>query len=690
MSADKLNQHMVNAWSAPLVRWVALFAVGMLLFVVGAVGSLGQMSSLSPSNMPAIWGKSDDQLWAEAFKWADEGQFDRARNVANRAKDQTLEPVLSWVEYRSGQTQASVDDIGQFIDDYAHFPGIRQAEISRQSLLKLTLSDAEMLTYYDEHSPVNFAAQLHRLQTLERLGRADEASAIAARYWRTRTLRPADQDALFAAFGNSFSPKDHSDRLNHLITQGARSSGPKLVPLLEPKLQAFATAWIEQQTVFDDADGLDATLQHHPHFAVPAVIALDAKGDVETALSTLESIPDALRLPRFEWRARHIVTRELLKQQRFEEAFRLVSDHRLDQRYGSGGDTRAEAYWLTGWIAFTRLGRIDTAEQQFQQALSVARSSNWKAQSLYWLATARTAQAQIAEAASLLEQCAALAHTYYGQRCLVERDQNLFVDGLPVALADFELSDFADGDKQSMLQATAALLRIGRTRDATKFLYQLSASAKTPKDVAILGQLARRYKINRTSFGIAWLTADRQLYELGAMLPVLDTELLTPVSLDLSLLHAIASRESIFVIDAKSSKGALGLMQVLPTTGERMANNLGLEWDQDRMTQDGGYNFTIGAAYLEQLSDRFDGNLLLAIAGYNAGPGNVDRWITDFGNPSEPNVDADIWIENIPFRETRNYVKDVLARYNLYRAFMGEQAIAPFTPNELSASVAGS
>ena len=128
-------------------------------------------------------------------------------------------------------------------------------------------------------------------------------------------------------------------------------------------------------------------------------------------------------------------------------------------------------------------------------------------------------------------------------------------------------------------------------------------------------------------------------------------------------------------------------MQVLPTTGERMASTLGLEWDKDRMTQDGGYNFTIGAAYLDQLTERFDGNLLLAIAGYNAGPGNVDRWITDFGNPNDPNVDADIWIENIPFRETRNYVKDVLARYNLYRAFMGGQPIAPFTPDDLSVSV---
>ena len=684
MTRGKFKAYLSTAWANPIFRWVGLFGLGILLFVVGAVGSLGQINSLAPGTMPSIWGKSDDQLWAEAFEWADQGQFDRAHNVASRSKDQTLAPILSWVEYRSGQSQASVEEIGQFIYDYAHFPGIRQAEISRQSLLKLTLTDEAMLTYYDQHSPVNFAAQLHRLQTLARSGREDEAATTAARYWRTRTLRNADQDALLEAFGSEFTPQDHQDRLKHLITHGARTSGSKLVPLLSPEWQALASAWLERRGVDET---IDATLTAHPVFVIPAVMAFDAEGDVEAALTALESIPPALRLPRFEWRARHIVSRELLKRERNEDALRLASAHGLNQANGQSGDTLAEAHWLTGWIALTRLDQIDLAQKEFQKALKAARSSNWKAQSLFWLATANEAQGDTDDAKAHLDQCATLAHTYYGQQCLAAMDQTLFADGLPMANSNLNLIDFAGGNRQSMLHATAALLRIDRDRDATKFLYQLSASAETPDDVAILGQLARTYDMNRTSFGIAWLTADRRLFELGSMLPILDTKLMAPVSLDLSLLHAIASRESIFVLDAKSSKGALGLMQVLPATGERMARHLGIDWDEERMTRDAGYNFTIGAAYLDQLATRFDGNLLLAIASYNAGPGNIDRWIADFGNPSDPSVDAEVWVESIPFRETRNYVKDVLARYNLYRAFMSDKPVALFTSDSLSASV---
>ena len=684
MIRGNFKSYLSTAWANPLLRWVGLFGLGILLFVVGAVGSLGQINSLAPGTMPSIWRKSDDQLWAEAFEWADQGQFDRARNVANRSKEQTLSPVLSWVEYRSGQSQASVEEIGQFIYDYGHFPGIRQAEISRQSLLKLTLSDEEMLAYYDQHAPVNFAAQLHRLKTLIRSGRENEAAATAARYWRTRTMRSADQDALLAAFGSELTPPDHQDRLKHLITHGARASGPNLVPFLTPEWQDLASAWLERRTADET---IDATLKAHPVFVIPAVMAFDAEGDVDAAFAALESIPAALRLPRFEWRARHIVTRELLKRERYEDALRLVSMHGLNQAYGQSGDTLAEAHWLTGWIALTRLNQVDRAQEEFQKARKAARSSNWKAQSLFWLAKADEAQGDSDDAKAYLDQCTALAHTYYGQQCLAAMDKDLFAEGLPVANSDFDLPDFAGGNREHMLQATAALLRIDRDRDATKFLYQLSASARTPEDVAILAQLARTHDMNRTSFGIAWLTADRRLFELGSMLPILDSKLMAPVSLDLSLLHAIASRESIFVLDAKSSKGALGLMQVLPATGERMARRLDLDWDEDRMTHDAGYNFTIGAAYLDQLATRFDGNLLLAIASYNAGPGSIDRWIADFGNPSDPGVDAEAWVESIPFRETRNYVKDVLARYNLYRAFMSEKPVTLFTPGSLSASV---
>ena len=153
MTRGKFKPYLSTAWANPLFRWVGLFGLGILLFVVGAVGSLGQINSLAPGTMPSIWGKSDDQLWAEAFEWADQAVRPRPQCCKAAAK---IKPRPLFLGLNTEAAKAkSVEEIGQFIDDYAHFPGIRQAEISRQSLLKLTLTDEEMLAYYDRHSPVN-------------------------------------------------------------------------------------------------------------------------------------------------------------------------------------------------------------------------------------------------------------------------------------------------------------------------------------------------------------------------------------------------------------------------------------------------------------------------------------------------------------------------------------------------------
>ena len=109
-------------------------------------------------------------------------------------------------------------------------------------------------------------------------------------------------------------------------------------------------------------------------------------------------------------------------------------------------------------------------------------------------------------------------------------------------------------------------------------------------------------------------------------------------------------------------------MQVMPGTGKITARAAGLSYSLSRLSTDRDYNARIGQCYLAQLLERFDGSYPLAIAGYNAGPGRVSRWLEEFGDPREGEIDLIDWIERIPFRETRNYVQRVLEGMNIYRA----------------------
>ena len=132
-------------------------------------------------------------------------------------------------------------------------------------------------------------------------------------------------------------------------------------------------------------------------------------------------------------------------------------------------------------------------------------------------------------------------------------------------------------------------------------------------------------------------------------------------------LMAIARRESAFFPGARSPVGARGLMQIMPATGKQVASSLGQpHTDADLYSVE--HNVLLGSAYYRQLLDRFAGNRVFALTAYNAGPHRVDRWRNEAGE----GLPVEIWIETIPFRETRNYVQAVLSYNVVFQYLMGD------------------
>lgn len=119
--------------------------------------------------------------------------------------------------------------------------------------------------------------------------------------------------------------------------------------------------------------------------------------------------------------------------------------------------------------------------------------------------------------------------------------------------------------------------------------------------------------------------------------------------------YGIARSESLFMRDVRSSAGAVGLMQLMPATGRQSAKEIQLPWSGIATLTDSTSNIRLGTHYLGKMFARFDNNRILATAAYNAGPARVDAWLPETGS-----MDGRIWIENIPFNETRAYVRRVL------------------------------
>ena len=144
--------------------------------------------------------------------------------------------------------------------------------------------------------------------------------------------------------------------------------------------------------------------------------------------------------------------------------------------------------------------------------------------------------------------------------------------------------------------------------------------------------------------------------------------------IDLALAFAVARRESNFVADTRSPAGAVGVMQLMPGTARQVARRLGLKRPNTRSLRNPTLNIRLGTHYLTSMLKTFDGNPALALAAYNAGPNAVRQWL-----PKE-RMDADIWIDTIPYDETRKYVRSVLEYAAIYR-LLKDMPVQPLWPS---------
>ena len=163
--------------------------------------------------------------------------------------------------------------------------------------------------------------------------------------------------------------------------------------------------------------------------------------------------------------------------------------------------------------------------------------------------------------------------------------------------------------------------------------------------------------------------------------PKLFTHNANKYQLDSSYIYAITRQESSFDEHANSPAGAQGYMQLMPQTAKETARKIGLKsYREQAQLKEGGVNVQLGSAYFKMLLKRYKGNRILATAAYNAGPNRIDRWKN---NKNKQGLAMDSWIETIPYKETRRYVKNVLA-YNVIYQHILEQPLELMTSDELN------
>ena len=277
-----------------------------------------------------------------------------------------------------------------------------------------------------------------------------------------------------------------------------------------------------------------------------------------------------------------------------------------------------------------------------------AREPEWR----YWRAVALDRTGRPAEAMLTYGQLAR-ERDYYGF---------LAADAVGVEYA-METDDIrADEDvlarlaMDPKLQRAAELFRTGLDGRA-RSEWDEATRDLPPEDKVQAVLLAQRW--NWPSRAISLAARTGQFDSLETRYPLPHYELFEAsakgADIPVSWAYGVARSESLFMRDIRSSAGAIGLMQLMPATGRRTAGELKMPYQGIATLTDPESNIRLGSSYLAKMKNRFDGHPAVATAAYNAGPSRVSRWLPDSGD-----VDARIWVETIPFRETRDYVRRVL------------------------------
>jgi soluble lytic murein transglycosylase len=621
--------------------------------------------------LPSLRSTDQRQAYAGAFEALDQGRVDEARRLAREGKDRLGAKIFRWAELQQPRSGASFEDIAGFMDANPGWPNqdtlARRAE---EALIERT-DDSVVLAWFVLRGPATADGAMRYIEALQRAGERDKALKLIRDTWVGYSFGGAQESQFLKRYKQHLGSKDHVERLDRLIWDGRREEARRQMNRVDGEWRALAEARLRLQAMSGGVDPairkVPAHLIEDPGLLFERLRWRRRKGQEEGAREILRAPPHDLERPELWWNERAYLARKSISAGRMSEAYAIVKDHRV-----SNGASFVEAEFLAGWISLRFLDKPDQALTHFTQLHEGSRFPVTKARGAYWAGRAAAAKGDVPTSREWFQRAASYATAYYGQLAATALD--------PADRPAFPETPKPTGeerqvfDKNELADAARFLQEIQQLNRVKSFVTRLVLNARTPGEHALVAEFAA--KLGRPDLAVS--AAKRSAQVAGVMIPDhgWPTVPLTGGNPpERALILATIRQESAFEADAISRAGARGLMQLIPPTARAVAKQLNLPSDriEHRLLEDTSLNLRLGRAYLGGLIDDYGGSYVLAIAAYNAGPGRVQRWIKDNGDPRKPSVDVVDWIEMIPIDETRNYVHRVLENLQVYRWRLGTQ-----------------
>ena len=616
--------------------------------------------------VPAAHANEADEIaaLATAMAFVDDQNWDAAR-AAGSAAGPIGADLVEWSRLRAAK--GFLGEYESFLRRRADWPGLPLLKEKGEVAVARSDDPTRVIAYFGRDLPRSGGGALALIRALAAQNRHAEAEAEALRGWTALKFSATEQTEVLVRHGDALKAA-HEVRLDRILWDGDRADeGQRMLPLVSKGWAALATA---RMALRADKDGVTALvaavpdgLKNDPGLAFERFLfRMRRDGYADAAALIIERSNSVALLGDPEaWAGKRAsLARYLMRNGAPRDAYRVASAHGLTEG-GNFGDLE----FLSGYIALRKLNDPARALKHFARLQSATATPISQARAFYWTGRTEAALGDAGLARVAYQRAAQFQTSYYGllaaEKLGLSLDPAVISDKRPAG--DWKAASFS---RSSVFEAARRLYKADQQAVSARFMLHLGEGL-SDHEFELLSDYAMQAGHYRTAVLIAKAAIDRGLLFARAYFPVPD---IVPDGLAVSraLALSIARRESEFDPKARSSANALGLMQVLPETAQRMAAELGLEYAVGRLTSDPAFNVRIGAGYLRKMADEFGPSIALIASGYNAGPRRPREWIAAYGDPRLQSTDIVDWVESIPFAETRTYVMRVAEGVVIYRA----------------------
>ena len=538
------------------------------------------------------------------------------------------------------------------------WPNLGALNKRAEDALPPSLDGSEVIAWFDKHKPQNPDSMVLYYEALMHAGRDGDATRDVRDLWINGTFTTGQLVDYRKRYAQIITSEDDAARADRLVWDKSYLDARAMLPMLNANDGAAIMARIALMTHAKGAESQEIPADRSSDPGVlyaRAQYAMYDLNDQDAATILADTSGDAPH-PAAWSSMRLLLARRLLESHNYQQAYDVAAHDPAKEPAQI-----AESQFLAGWIALRFLHDPDAAATHFVHMYDHVESPASRARAAYWAAQTKIVHGGVTSE-QWLQRAAAHSTIFYGQLAAEELGRNLILPAEPRP-TPAEIAHFERGD---LPRAARMLAQAGDTTRVGQFITRMGEVAKEPTQAAMVVRFARDVGSIPASVQVAKKMLQNNVAVIASGYPLLNNVHVREP--EPALVHSIIRQESLFNPVIVSPAGAIGLMQLMPATAAATARKAGVKETISALSQNPALNVTLGSAYLASMIEHYNGSYTMAIAAYNGGPGRVNEWVQDIGDPRGGEVDPVDWIEQIPVQETRNYVQRVLENLQVYRA----------------------